>query len=161
MIIWDRCSFCHRFYMRHRRKKSLFESALKTNPCLEFAVITACLRTSKESIFTGLNNLHRPKVKLKIGLRAKVLRVQCMKTSRLSAGAVKQYTGVSCCMLCIFCGFRRFPGEHERQSAHRWKWTDRTAVRQLLLSFIPKIRNGTNLQHNIFSQEYVPEGLIR
>lgn len=77
----------------------MFESALKTNPCLEFAVITACLRTSKESIFTGLNNLHRPKVKLKIGLRAKVLRVQCMKTSRLSAGAVKQYTGVSCCML--------------------------------------------------------------
>ena len=37
--------------------RSLFESALKTNPFLEFAVITGCLRISKESIFTGLNNL--------------------------------------------------------------------------------------------------------
>lgn len=37
--------------------RSLFESALKTNTCLEFAVITGCLRISKESIFTGLNNL--------------------------------------------------------------------------------------------------------
>ena len=37
--------------------RSLFESALKTNPFLEFAVITGCLHISKESIFTGLNNL--------------------------------------------------------------------------------------------------------
>ena len=37
--------------------RSLFESALKTNNSLEFAVITGCLRISKESIFTGLNNL--------------------------------------------------------------------------------------------------------
>jgi hypothetical protein len=37
--------------------RSLFESALKTNSHLEFAVITGCLRISKESIFTGLNNL--------------------------------------------------------------------------------------------------------
>lgn len=37
--------------------RALFESALKTNPSLEFAVITGCLRISKESIFTGLNNL--------------------------------------------------------------------------------------------------------
>jgi hypothetical protein len=37
--------------------RSLFESALKTNINLEFAVITGCLRISKESIFTGLNNL--------------------------------------------------------------------------------------------------------
>ncbi|GAA0076047.1 AAA family ATPase [Clostridium sp. CTA-5] len=37
--------------------RSIFESALKTNPSLEFAVITGCLRISKESIFTGLNNL--------------------------------------------------------------------------------------------------------
>ena len=37
--------------------RSLFESALKTNPFLEFSVITGCLRISKESIFTGLNNL--------------------------------------------------------------------------------------------------------
>lgn len=37
--------------------RSLFESALKTNDNLKFAVITGCLRISKESIFTGLNNL--------------------------------------------------------------------------------------------------------
>lgn len=37
--------------------RSLFESALKTNESLELAVITGCLRISKESIFTGLNNL--------------------------------------------------------------------------------------------------------
>lgn len=37
--------------------RSLFESALKTNKSMEFAVITGCLRISKESIFTGLNNL--------------------------------------------------------------------------------------------------------
>ncbi|MDD2958685.1 MAG: AAA family ATPase [Lachnospiraceae bacterium] len=37
--------------------RSLFESGLKSNPFLEFAVITGCLRISKESIFTGLNNL--------------------------------------------------------------------------------------------------------
>lgn len=37
--------------------RSLFEAALKTNSALEFSVITGCLRISKESIFTGLNNL--------------------------------------------------------------------------------------------------------
>lgn len=37
--------------------RSLFESAFKTNSSLEFAVITGCLRISKESIFTGMNNL--------------------------------------------------------------------------------------------------------
>ncbi len=37
--------------------RSLFESALKTNNSLELAVLTGCLRISKESIFTGLNNL--------------------------------------------------------------------------------------------------------
>ena len=37
--------------------RSAFESALKTNSSLEFAVLTGCLRISKESIFTGLNNL--------------------------------------------------------------------------------------------------------
>lgn len=37
--------------------RSLFESALKTNDSLEFAVITGCLRISQESIFTGLNHL--------------------------------------------------------------------------------------------------------
>ncbi len=38
--------------------RSLFESALKTNPYLERGVITGCLRISRESIFTGLNNLN-------------------------------------------------------------------------------------------------------
>lgn len=37
--------------------RSLFESALKTNDYLQFAVIAGCLRISKESIFTGLNHL--------------------------------------------------------------------------------------------------------
>ncbi len=37
--------------------RTLFSSALKTNDNLEFSVITGCLRVSKESIFTGLNNL--------------------------------------------------------------------------------------------------------
>lgn len=37
--------------------RSLFESALKTNPYLEQGVITGCLRISRESVFTGLNNL--------------------------------------------------------------------------------------------------------
>ncbi len=37
--------------------RSLFESALKTNESLKLAVITGCLRISRESIFTGLNNL--------------------------------------------------------------------------------------------------------
>jgi len=38
--------------------RSIFESVLKTNNSLAFAVITGCLRISKESIFTGLNNLN-------------------------------------------------------------------------------------------------------
>lgn len=37
--------------------RSFFESSLKTNDHLELAVVTGCLRISKESIFTGLNNL--------------------------------------------------------------------------------------------------------
>lgn len=36
---------------------SFFEEGLKSNPFMEFAVITGCLRITKESIFTGLNNL--------------------------------------------------------------------------------------------------------
>ena len=38
--------------------RSLFESAFKTNDSLFKAVVTGCLRISKESIFTGMNNLH-------------------------------------------------------------------------------------------------------
>ncbi len=36
--------------------RSLFGQALKTNAFLQFAVLTGCLRVSRESIFTGLNN---------------------------------------------------------------------------------------------------------
>ena len=36
--------------------RGLFEHALKTNEYLQFAVVTGCLRVSKESVFTGLNN---------------------------------------------------------------------------------------------------------
>ena len=37
--------------------RNLFSQVLKTNASLEFAVLTGCLRISKESIFTGLNNI--------------------------------------------------------------------------------------------------------
>ena len=38
--------------------RNLLSESLKTNPSLYFAVLTGCLRVSKESIFTGLNNLN-------------------------------------------------------------------------------------------------------
>lgn len=37
--------------------RNMFEYSLKTNDSLKFAVLTGCMRISKESIFTGLNNL--------------------------------------------------------------------------------------------------------
>ncbi len=37
--------------------RNMFEHALKSNDSLKFAVLTGCMRISKESIFTGLNNL--------------------------------------------------------------------------------------------------------
>lgn len=37
--------------------RNMLEYALKTNDSLKFAVLTGCMRISKESIFTGLNNL--------------------------------------------------------------------------------------------------------
>jgi hypothetical protein len=37
--------------------RNMLGSVLKTNPNIQFAVLTGCLRISKESIFTGLNNL--------------------------------------------------------------------------------------------------------
>ena len=36
--------------------RNVFSSALKTNDALEKSILTGCLRISKESIFTGLNN---------------------------------------------------------------------------------------------------------
>jgi hypothetical protein len=38
--------------------RNMFSNALKTNEYLQFAVLTGCLRVSRESIFTGLNNLN-------------------------------------------------------------------------------------------------------
>lgn len=38
--------------------RNLFSQALKSNHSLAFAVLTGCLRVSRESIFTGLNNLN-------------------------------------------------------------------------------------------------------
>lgn len=37
--------------------RNLFSQALKSNHSLAFAMLTGCLRVSRESIFTGLNNL--------------------------------------------------------------------------------------------------------
>jgi hypothetical protein len=37
--------------------RSMFSSVLKSNSHLEFAILTGCLRISKESIFTGINNM--------------------------------------------------------------------------------------------------------
>lgn len=37
--------------------RSFFDNGLKTNDNIEFAVLTGCLRISRESIFTGMNNL--------------------------------------------------------------------------------------------------------
>ena len=37
--------------------RNLFENTLKSNDSLKFAVLTGCMRLSKESLFTGLNNL--------------------------------------------------------------------------------------------------------
>ena len=50
-------SFQHGYYREMVSLiRALFGDALKTNDALEFAVLTGCLRVSKESIFTGLNN---------------------------------------------------------------------------------------------------------
>ncbi|MCI5510660.1 MAG: ATP-binding protein [Eubacterium sp.] len=50
-------AFQHRYYREMTALiRSLFSQALKTNDALYFAVLTGCLRVSKESIFTGLNN---------------------------------------------------------------------------------------------------------
>lgn len=39
-----------------RHIRAMFSRALKTNPFLDFAIITGCLRIARESIFTGINN---------------------------------------------------------------------------------------------------------
>ena len=37
--------------------RGIMSSALKSNDCLKFAVVTGCVRIAKESIFTGVNNI--------------------------------------------------------------------------------------------------------
>lgn len=50
-------AFQHRYYREMISLiRAMFGNALKTNSFLQFAVLTGCLRVSKESIFTGLNN---------------------------------------------------------------------------------------------------------
>ncbi|MCD8097762.1 MAG: ATP-binding protein [Lachnospiraceae bacterium] len=49
----NECGYYHEMI---RLIRGIFHQALKTNSNLEFAVLTGCLRVSKESIFTGLNN---------------------------------------------------------------------------------------------------------
>ena len=51
-------AYAHGYYSRMIDLiRAMFSAALKTNDSLFFAVMTGCLRVSKESIFTGLNNL--------------------------------------------------------------------------------------------------------
>lgn len=51
-------AYFHNFYNQMTNFiRMLFESALKGNLSLHMAVLTGCLRISKESIFTGMNNL--------------------------------------------------------------------------------------------------------
>lgn len=50
-------AFQHGYYRKMiSLLRAMFGDALKTNEYLQFAVLTGCLRISKESIFTGLNN---------------------------------------------------------------------------------------------------------
>ena len=50
-------AFQHGYYQKMVSLiRGMFGQALKTNSFLQFAVFTGCLRISKESIFTGLNN---------------------------------------------------------------------------------------------------------
>lgn len=51
-------AWTHRYYDKAIGfYRSLFSSALKSNPALDFAILTGVLRIAKESIFSGLNNL--------------------------------------------------------------------------------------------------------
>ena len=58
MCIKDRDKAFQQGYYREMVSliRGIFGDALKTNDSLSFAVLTGCLRISKESIFTGLNN---------------------------------------------------------------------------------------------------------
>ena len=52
------CAWTHRYYKDAIDfYRNLFSNAMKTNPSLDFAILTGVLRIAKESIFSGLNNL--------------------------------------------------------------------------------------------------------
>ncbi|WP_294158532.1 AAA family ATPase [uncultured Selenomonas sp.] len=52
------CAWSHQYYDEAIDfYRSLYSSALKSNPALDFAILTGVLRVAKESIFSGLNNL--------------------------------------------------------------------------------------------------------
>lgn len=52
------CAWLHGYYKESIGFfRNLFSSALKSNPALDFSILTGVLRIAKESIFSGLNNL--------------------------------------------------------------------------------------------------------
>ena len=52
------CAWSHGYYEEAIGwYRTLFSSALKSNPALDFSILTGVLRIAKESIFSGLNNL--------------------------------------------------------------------------------------------------------
>lgn len=52
------CAWSHGYYEKAIGwYRTLFSSALKSNPALDFSILTGVLRIAKESIFSGLNNL--------------------------------------------------------------------------------------------------------
>lgn len=79
--------------------RSLFEEGLKSNPFLEFAVITGCLRITKESIFTGLNNL---------------------KINSILAASYDEYFGFLQQEVDDMAKFYGIQGEYERELIKKW-----------------------------------------
>ena len=77
--------------------RSLFGSALKTNSSLAFAVLTGCLRVSKESIFTGLNNL---------------------KVISIASGQFGEYFGFT--EEEVFAMLSYYNLDHKRKEIHNW-----------------------------------------
>lgn len=87
--------------------RSFFESALKTNDALEFAVVTGCLRISRESIFTGMNNLEI------ISVRSDDFADAFGFTQEDTEGMLKDYAGVTAFGLC-FCKKSCIVGLYDR-----------------------------------------------
>ena len=61
--------------------KGLLSVALKTNEYLKFAVITGCLRITKESIFTGTNNFASYSVLVKDRRNRRALLIEAKKSN--------------------------------------------------------------------------------